>query len=63
MIFIFFRHRYVWLPHTFHYLSISQISASEPLESPEFLEKSNIDISTLKEEAYKEVLWYSNHSH
>jgi len=36
--------------------------ASQPLESPGFLEKSKVDLSIVKEEAYKEVLWYK-HSH
>mmetsp|Transcript_26560 Transcript_26560/g.37930 ORF Transcript_26560/g.37930 Transcript_26560/m.37930 type:complete len:834 (-) Transcript_26560:37-2538(-) len=34
--------------------------ASQPLESPSFLEKSKVDLSIVKEEAYKEVLWYKN---
>jgi len=32
--------------------------AEEPLVSPNFLDKNRIDLSTLKEETYKEVLWY-----
>ncbi|KAL7495536.1 hypothetical protein ACHAWT_007232 [Skeletonema menzelii] len=37
--------------------------ASQPLESPGFLEKSKVDLSIVKEEAYKEVLWYKNSHH
>jgi hypothetical protein len=32
--------------------------AKEPLVSPDFLDKNRIDVATLKEETYKEVLWY-----
>mmetsp|Transcript_7453 Transcript_7453/g.15947 ORF Transcript_7453/g.15947 Transcript_7453/m.15947 type:complete len:937 (-) Transcript_7453:96-2906(-) len=32
--------------------------ASQPLDSPGFLESNKIDLTTLKEETYKEVLWY-----
>eukprot|EP00804_Cyclotella_cryptica_P007055 CCRYP_014493-RA/>CCRYP_014493-RA protein AED:0.19 eAED:0.19 QI:2628/1/1/1/0.75/0.6/5/60/166 len=32
--------------------------AKEPLVSPDFLDKNRIDLTTLKEETYKEVLWY-----
>ncbi|KAL7535773.1 hypothetical protein ACHAXR_008376 [Thalassiosira sp. AJA248-18] len=35
-----------------------EMCASQPLESPEFLEKSKIDLAMLKEETYKEILWY-----
>jgi len=31
------------------------------LESPDFLEKNKIDIATIKEETYKEVMWYQHH--
>ena len=41
-------------------LMIKQKVASQPLESPSFLEKSKVDLSIVKEEAYKEVLWYTN---
>jgi len=39
-----------------------EVCASQPLESPKFLERSNIDLTMLKEETYKEVLWYSTPS-
>jgi hypothetical protein len=31
---------------------------TQPLESPEFLEKNKIEIATIKEETYKEAMWY-----
>ncbi len=37
-----------------------QKCASQPLESPGFLEKSKVDLSIVKEEVYKEVLWYKS---
>lgn len=43
--------------------SMKQQFASQPLESPGFLEKSKVDLSIVKEEAYKEVLWYKNSHH
>lgn len=35
-----------------------EIVATQPLESPAFLEKNKIDVDMLKEETYKEVMWY-----
>ncbi|KAL9190827.1 hypothetical protein ACHAXT_000533 [Thalassiosira profunda] len=35
-----------------------EVCASEPLDSPDFLEQSKIDVATLKAETFKEVLWY-----
>jgi len=40
-----------------------EVCANQPLESPEFLEKSRVDVDTLKEETYKEVLWYDREAH
>jgi len=40
-----------------------EVCANQPLESPEFLEKSRVDVETLKEETYKEVLWYDREAH
>ena len=44
-------------------ICLNQTCASQPLESPSFLEKSKIDLSIVKEETYKEVLWYKNSRH
>ncbi|KAL3817579.1 hypothetical protein ACHAXA_010598 [Cyclostephanos tholiformis] len=38
-----------------------EFCATQPLESPNFLEKNRVDIATLKKEAYKEVMWYQQH--
>lgn len=35
-----------------------EIGATQPLESPAFLEQNKIDVDMLKEETYKEVMWY-----
>ena len=40
--------------------SFHKVCAERPLESPEFLEKSKVDVTMLKEETYKEVLWYKD---
>jgi len=37
-------------------------NAGKPLESPAFLEKMKVDVTMLKEETYKEVLWFSDKS-
>ena len=36
-----------------------EIRAPQPLESPEFLEKSKVDVTMLKQETYKEVLLHA----
>ena len=36
-----------------------EIHAPQPLESPEFLEKSKVDVTMLKQETYKEVLLHA----
>lgn len=36
-------------------------SADQPLVGPKFLETNNVDIATLKQRTYEEVLWYKEH--
>ncbi len=36
-------------------------TADKPLESPEFLDAMEIDLTLLKGKTYEEVLWYRNH--